>query len=153
MSYSRLPMVMAQEGYLPRIFARQIPSTGAPWMSILVLSVAWSLALGLGFERLIELDVILYGLSLLLEFAAMVVLRVRAPDLPRPFRVPGGLPVAVLLGVGPALLLALALAHERHDHPDQMGAVALGVGLACAGPLVYAAASRHRRRSRQSPTM
>ena len=146
MSYSRLPMVMAQEGYLPRIFARQIPSTGAPWMSILGLAIAWSLALSLGFERLIELDVILYGLALLLEFAALVVLRVRAPDLPRPFRVPGGMPVAALLGVGPTVLLALALAHERHDHPDQVGAVVLGVGLAFAGPLVYAVASRHRRR-------
>jgi amino acid transporter len=148
MSYSRLPMVMAQEGYLPRIFARQLPSTGAPWVSILGLSIAWSLALTLGFERLIELDVILYGLALLLEFAALLVLRVREPGLPRPFRVPGGLPVAALLGVGPAVLLALALAHERHDHPDQIGAVVLGVGLACAGPMVYAVASRRRRRAR-----
>jgi amino acid transporter len=52
-------MVMAQEGYLPRIFARQMRGTGAPWMSILALSGTWSLALSLGFELLIELDVIL----------------------------------------------------------------------------------------------
>jgi amino acid transporter len=148
MSYSRLPMVMAQDGYLPRILARQLPTTGAPWVSILGLSVAWSLALSLGFERLIELDVILYGLALLLEFAALLVLRVREPGMLRPFRVPGGLPVAVLLGVGPAVLLVLALARERHDHPDQIGAVALGVGLACAGPMVYAVARRVRRWSR-----
>ena len=149
MSYSRLPMVMAQEGYLPRIFARQLPATGAPWVSIIGLSIAWSLALTLGFERLIELDVILYGLALLLEFAALLVLRVHEPALPRPFRVPGGMPVAALLGVGPAVLLALALAHERHDHPDQIGAVFLGVGLAFAGPLVYAVASWLRRRARR----
>ncbi len=148
MSYSRLPMVMAREGYLPRIFARQIPGTGAPWVSIVGLSVAWSLALSLGIERLVELDVILYGLALLLEFAALLALRLRAPDLPRPFRVPGGIPVAALLGVGPTVLLALALAHEQKDHPDQIGAVMLGVGLACAGPLVYAVAARHRRRAR-----
>ena len=139
---------MAQEGYLPRIFARQLPTTGAPWVSIIGLSVAWSLALSLGFERLIELDVILYGLALLLEFAALLVLRVREPALPRPFRVPGGMPVAVLLGAGPTVLLALALARERHDHPDQIGAVLLGVGLALAGPLVYVVAFRNRRRVR-----
>ena len=148
MSYSRLPMVMAQEGYLPRIFARQLPATGAPWVSVIGLSIAWSLALTLGFERLIELDVILYGLALLLEFAALLVLRVREPALPRPFRVPGGIPVATLLGVGPAVLLILALAHERQDHPDQLGAVVLGVGLACAGPLVYAGTSWLGRRAR-----
>ena len=148
MSYSRLPMVMAQDGYLPRIFARRLPSTGAPWVSIVGLSVAWCLALSLGIERLIELDVILYGLALLLEFAALIVLRVREPGLPRPFRVPGGLPVAALLGVGPAVLLALALARERQDHPEKIGTVVLGVGLACAGPIVYAVASRLRRYSR-----
>ena len=149
MSYTRLPMVMAQEGYLPRIFARQLPNTGAPWVSIMGLSIAWSLALSLGFERLIELDVILYGLALLLEFATLLVLRVREPNLPRPFRVPGGMPVAALLGVGPAVLLALALARERREHSDQIGAVVLGVGLALAGPLVYAVASRNRRRLRR----
>jgi amino acid transporter len=148
MSYSRLPMVMAQEGYLPRFFARQLPSTGAPWVSIVGLSVAWCLALSLGIERLIELDVILYGLALLLEFAALIVLRVREPGLPRPFRVPGGLPGVALLAVGPAVLLALALVHERQDHPEQIGAVVVGVGLACAGPMVYAVASRLRRYSR-----
>jgi amino acid transporter len=148
MSYSRLPMVMAQEGYLPRIFARQLPTTGAPWVAILGLSVAWSLALTLGFERLIELDVILYGLALMLEFTALLVLRVREPGMARPFRVPGGLPVAALLGVGPAVLLALALARERHEHPNQIGAVALGLGLACAGPVVYAVACGLRRRAR-----
>jgi hypothetical protein len=54
----------------------------------------------------------------------------------------------LLLGVGPAVLLALALAHERHDHPDQLGAVVLGVGLACVGPLVYAGAFWLGRRAR-----
>ncbi len=149
MSYSRLPMVMAQEGYLPRLFARQLPTTGAPWVSIVGLSIAWSLALSLGFERLIELDVILYGLALLLEFAALLVLRVHEPALPRPFRVPGGMPAAALLGVGPAALLALAFASERHDHPDEIGGVVLGVGLAFAGPLVYAVAAGFRRRARR----
>jgi amino acid transporter len=145
MSYSRLPMVMAQDGYLPRVFARQLGSTGAPWVAILVLAVAWSLALGLGIERLIELDVILYGLALLLEFAAFVVLRVREPRLPRPFRVPGGLLVAVALAVGPAALLVLALVRERQEHRGEISALVLGLGLALAGPMAYVLAKRWRR--------
>ena len=32
--------------------------------------------LGLGFERLITIDVLLYGMSLMLEFVALIVLRV-----------------------------------------------------------------------------
>ena len=147
MSYSRLPLVMAQEGYLPRALARQLPGSGAPWVAIVVLSLLWSLALGLGFERLIELDVILYGLALLLQFGALVALRVREPGLPRPFRVPGGLPVATLLGAGPAALLCLALVRERQACAGQVHAVVLGVSLTLLGPLLYAAATWYRRRA------
>jgi amino acid transporter len=51
----------------------------------------------------------LYGLSLLLEFAALLVLRIREPQLARPFRVPGGKTIALLLGLGPALLIGWAI--------------------------------------------
>ena len=51
LSYSRVPMAMAQDGLLPRLLSRTSTSTGAPWVSILVCAVAWSLSLGLGFER------------------------------------------------------------------------------------------------------
>lgn len=140
MSYSRLPMVMAQDGFFPRWFARRLPSNGSPWFSIVVLSVAWSAALGLGIERLVELDVILYGLALVLEFVALVVLRLREPRLARPFRVPGGLPVAVSLGLGPTALLALALVHEQR--PDRLGSLLLAIGLVAAGFAVYFVAKR-----------
>jgi amino acid transporter len=144
MSYSRLPMVMAEDGYLPRIFARKNPRTGAPWFSILVLAAAWSLALGLGFDRLIALDVILYGLALVLEFAAFVALRLREPGLARPFRVPGGLPVALLLGVGPCILLGLAFVNAAREQGNVVSAIALGLGLTLLGPVVYWAAARRR---------
>jgi amino acid transporter len=100
------------------------------------------LRVGVGFERLIELDIILYGLALLLEFAALVALRVREPGLPRPFRIPGGLPAVVLLGLGPAALLCLAFMHEAR--PGQVGGTLLGVLLAGAGPLLYALSTRFR---------
>jgi amino acid transporter len=147
MSYSRLPLVLALHGRLPRVLARQLPGTGAPWVSILALTAAWSVALGLGLQRLIELYALLYGLSLMLEFAALVILRVREPDLARPFRIPGGLPVAMLLGAGPAALLLLAFTRERHEHAGQLGALALALALAGAGPLVYALVSRARSRA------
>jgi amino acid transporter len=150
MSYSRLPLVLALDGRLPRILARQLPSTGAPWISILALTVTWSVAVGLGLQRLIELYILLYGLSLMLEFAALVILRVREPDLLRPFRIPGGLPVALLLGTGPAALLLLAFARERHEYAGQLGALTLALALAGAGPLVYALVSRTRPKATSS---
>jgi len=115
------------------------------------LTAAWCVALGLGLQRLIELYALLYGLSLMLEFAALVILRVREPNLARPFCVPGGLPVALLLGAGPAVLLTLALARERHEHAGQLGTLTLALALAAAGPLVYALASRVRSRATTKP--
>ena len=76
--------------------------------------LAWALALKLPFERLISIDLILYGSSLLLEFVALVVLRIREPNLERPFKA-GNLAFACLLGVGPAALIGYALYVSRDE--------------------------------------
>jgi len=136
LSYTRVPMAMAQDGMLPRVLARRDARTGAPWVSIVACAVAWSLSLGLGFERLIELDVMLAGLSIVLEFAALIVLRVREPGMKRPFRVPGGLAGAMLLAVPPTLLLAAAVARNVGEQGLTSGLL-IGLALVAAGPMVY----------------
>ena len=136
LSYSRVPMAMAQDGLLPRLLARTSPRTGAPWVSILACAVAWSLSLGLGFERLVELDVMLAGLSIVLEFAALIMLRVREPAMPRPFRVPGALPGVVLIAILPSLLLGAAMARNVSEQGLTRGLL-LGLALVGAGPVVY----------------
>ena len=101
MSYTRIPAVLAEDGYLPAILARRDPGTGAPTVSILVCAVGWGLALNLGFQRLLQIDLLLYGLSLVLEFIALFALRLSEPHLHRPYRVPGGLAGSALLGSRP----------------------------------------------------
>jgi len=145
MSYSRVPMVMAEDGYLPAVFKRLHPVTGAPWVAIIACAAAWAIALQLSLPRLFALDIILYGLSLLLEFIALVVLRLREPGLARPFRVPGGLVLAAGLGVGPAILIVLAMFHESDQLAGPINALLLGGILAALGPLLYLA-SRLRRK-------
>src|SRR5437764_5074319 len=103
MSYSRLPLAMAQDGMLPSIFGR-LNRRRAPWVAIIALAIGWACCLGLGFERLVTIDILIYGVSLSLEFLALIVLRIREPNLKRPFRVPGGLSGAVAVGI-PLLLL------------------------------------------------
>src|SRR4030081_2050932 len=88
MSYSRLPLAMAQDGMLPRVFAKLHPRSRAPWVTILVCAPGWAPCLGRAFERLVSIDFLLYGVSLSLDFVALIVLRIREPELPRPFRVP-----------------------------------------------------------------
>ena len=150
MSYTRLPMAMAEEGMLPRLVARR-NRQGVPWVSVLFCGVAWALALKLPFERLISIDLILYGSSLLLEFAALAALRVREPKLERPFKA-GSFPVACLLGVGPAALIAYALYVSRNEKLLEPGtelaghfgswlssvpALLFAVSVGLLGPLLY----------------
>ena len=113
MSYSRLPLAMAQDGMLPKVFGKLHPRSRAPWVTILVCATGWAMCLGLGFERLIIIDILLYGVSLGLEFVALIVLRIREPELPRPFRVPGGMFGAAAVGVAPMLLLGFSVSGPR----------------------------------------
>ena len=132
MSYSRLPLAMAQDGMLPKAFAR-MNRRNAPWVSIVVLATGWALCLGLGFERLVMLDVLVYGASLLLEFLALVVLRVKEPSLPRPFKVPGGMLGAVAVGVLPMLLLVFSIARGEREQIMGINGLLVGAFLALAG--------------------
>ena len=106
-------------------------------MSLLVCALGWSLALGLKFDRLITIDISLWGLSVVLEFVALVKLRVAEPDLPRPFRVPGPTWVAVTLGAGPAVLVVFALWAARAERVGPMPAALFALGIAACGAPLY----------------
>jgi amino acid transporter len=137
LSYTRLPLALAENGYLPGVFRLRREKSGAPWVSILVCAVAWGAMLPVGFEKLIALDVMLYGLSLALQFASLTFLRVYEPDLPRPFRVPGGRWGVAMVGVAPVLLLLTALYYEGLGARHSYQAVAIGGILVLLGPLLY----------------
>ena len=136
MSYSRLPMAMAEEGMLPQVIAKR-NSRGVPWVSVVLCGLSWALALQLPFTKLISIDLILYGSSLLLEFVALVVLRIHDPKLERPFKA-GNLAIASLLGVGPALLIGYALYASRDEKLiGTTSALLFSFGVALLGPILY----------------
>jgi amino acid transporter len=142
MSYTRLPMAMAEDGMLPRVMARK-NRRGVPWVSVLLCGLAWALALKLPFEKLISIDLILYGSSLLLEFVALIVLRIREPQLKRPFKA-GNMAIACSLGVGPAVLIGYALWVSRGEKLlpasptfGSIPALAFSVAVGLLGPILY----------------
>jgi len=73
----------------------------------------------------------------LLEFVALVFLRIKEPELRRPFRVPGGMTGAVLLGVCPALLLGFSMFHGENERIFGMSGLAFGGLLIAGGFVVY----------------
>jgi len=137
MSYSRLPLAMAQDGMLPGIFGKLQKKSRAPWVAILALAMGWAMCLSLGFARLVTIDILLYGFSLGLEFVALIVLRFREPELARPFRVPGGLFGAIAIGIPPMLLLGFSVVRSEHESILGMSSFAFGMILIAAGVVAY----------------
>lgn len=144
LSFTRLPMVMAQDGYLPRIFARTSARTGMPVVAITACAIGWAACLFLNFEHLVIIDVLLTGSSVLLEFWALIGLRLREPDLPRPYRVPGGLIGVILIGLPPLALMVAAFLRNRTETFGGTSSLAVGLILMALGPIVYfASRPRH----------
>ena len=137
MSYSRLPLAMARDGMLPKVFAKTTERTQTPWVAIVVCAACWALCLGLGFRKLITLDIMLYGASLMLEFVTLVVLRIREPELKREFKVPGGLAGAISCGVFPLLLMSLAMMESEHESVLGMNGLLFGGLMIAAGFVLY----------------
>ena len=146
LSYSRLPLAMARDGMLPKFLGKTSARSQAPWVAIIFCATCWALCLGLGFTRLVTLDIMLYGISLMLEFVTLVALRIREPQLKREFRVPGGLTGTILAGVLPLLLLSLAMLESEHESVLGMNGLAFGTLIIVAGFVVYGATGKLRKR-------
>lgn len=106
---SRVPYAMAQRGTLPSIFAKWHARYATPWIAILVNSIGVACLIPFSFKDLIQVDMFLYALALLLEFAALVWLRVSRSEMARPYRVPLGTPGVVALSLPPVALCLLSI--------------------------------------------
>lgn len=145
LAYSRIPLVLAQDGLLPRALATT-DARGTPRNAVLVSAVAYSGFALLPFGGLLAGDVLLYTAALALEFAALVRLRRAEPGLRGSFRVPAGVPMLVILAALPILLLLTGVALEVRSRAIGFPGVLVAVALAVAGPLAYAALEARRAR-------
>jgi len=87
---SRLPFVMARDGWLPRLLSQVSPKTGVPKVAILIFCGITAVFAALPFGSLAVITCLLYTPALVLEFLALIILRLRRPHAARPFRIPGG---------------------------------------------------------------
>ena len=78
----------------------------------------------------------------MLEFVTLVTLRIREPELKRGFRVPGGMPGAILAGVFPLALLSLAMVESNHETVLGMNGLLFGVLIIMTGFLIYFATGK-----------
>jgi basic amino acid/polyamine antiporter, APA family len=87
LGYSRVPFAAAQDGNYFRVFARLHPVHRFPHVSVLALGVVAAAFCFLQLKDAIAaLVVIRIVIQFIVQAAGVIVLRVRRPDLPRPFR-------------------------------------------------------------------
>jgi APA family basic amino acid/polyamine antiporter len=147
---TRIFYTMARDGLLPKVFAVIHPKFRTPWMGTILLGVLIATAAAfLPISLLGQLVSFGTAVAFSIVCLSVIYLRVKHPELERPFRVPGGIFTAVL-GIAACLYLAWKnfepMWQSAFPTPDQLaaGAVAdpltlqlLG-GYAVIGAIIYA---------------
>lgn len=82
---------------------------GTPTVSILCSATGVIFLSWMSFQEILEFLNFLYSIGMLLEFAAFIRLRIKKPDLHRPYRVPLQTFGVTMLCLPPALLLVLVM--------------------------------------------
>jgi amino acid transporter len=109
LSVSRVPQVMAEDGLLPARLHVLHPRFKTPYISIITCATVVSFMILWTFQELIIIDVTVYGAGLFLEFITLIVLRLKAPDQHRPFRIPLSVRGLFVLVLVPVILFVIAL--------------------------------------------
>jgi amino acid transporter len=99
-----------------------------PSRAILINSAGVALLIPFSFQELIEVDMFLYAAALLLEFTALVWLRIKHPGMTRPYRIPHNTGGVIALCIPPALLCLLSIALSN-PATKYVGLVAIVLGL------------------------
>jgi amino acid transporter len=141
LSASRIPFVLAEDRWLPARLTKQSKRFGTPVAAILVSALFSAIFSYEYFQNLLEVDVVMYSAALTLEFVALVVLRRTQPNLPRPFKIPGGMIGAAVVLVVPTGVLIAGLIHLLGES-GRFGAIASLIGIA-SGLVAYPICKRH----------
>jgi amino acid transporter len=128
---SRLPFVLAGEGYLPPGLATVWEARSIPGRSIVICCVAFTLLLPLGFLTLLTFDVFFYMAALALEMCALVRLRRLYPARAGLFVIGGGrLGLYVVVAAPLATwLVSLGFATAQGRAIDLIIAIVLAAGV------------------------
>ncbi|HKD90345.1 MAG TPA: APC family permease [Terriglobales bacterium] len=138
LGYSRVPYAAALDGNYFRVFARLHPRGHFPYVSVLALG---GVAMAACFLRLDDIIAKLVVIRIMVQFLAqtvgVIVLRIRRPEMPRPFRM-WLYPLPALLATAGFLFVMI----ERRNFARE---VRWGILIIVLGTIVYLARSAVRR--------
>ncbi len=145
LSVTRVPFVMGEDGYLPKVLFKTHKKYDTPWVALVVSSAIYSVFILGPFQSLVVVDVIIYAGALMLEFVALLVLRVKEPNMERPFKIPGGMPAIVLICFFPGAFIVLAI-YDQIMCAGFASTVGLSFLFLLSGPILYPIARYFKKR-------
>ena len=137
LSVSRVPQVMADDGLLPAKIHALHPKFKTPYISIIICATVVSFMILWSFQELIIIDVTLYGAGLFLEFITLIVLRIKAPDKPRPFRISLNTTWLCVMMLLPCGVFALALSGALTSEGTVLAPALFAVGALLSAEILW----------------
>ena len=138
LGYSRVPYAAAVDGNYFRVFGKVHPRHRFPYVSLLVLG---AVAMAACFLQLADIIAALVVIRIMVQFlfqtVGIIVLRIRRPDLPRPFR--------MWLYPLPALLATAGFLFVLIERKNFLKEVRYAVVIVIAGVMIYLLRSWRRR--------
>jgi amino acid transporter len=132
---TRVPYAMAEDGMMPTWLNKVHPKYGTPWISIIICGVFYLIFSTSAFQNLVVIDVFLNMLVLMAEIFALVVLRIKKPDLPRN-RVPGGVLGLIYIVIAPLSVIVLAIVSQVTDYGWE-SSIGWGIAAMVIGAIFY----------------
>jgi len=131
---------MAEVSLVPSLFRYRHPRFRTPINAILIQVVIICLLQAFSFNVIVCIDNFFAVISVLLELIAFVVLRVKRPDLPRPYKVPIHNTYLLVAALSPIFALGLLVAFAGLTESVATISINLSVlvfGIVCALVMVY----------------
>jgi len=80
---------LAEKGDAPAIFAKKLKRFNTPWVAVVFYSISTQFWSTFNFTQVVEVDTVLYCIHVIILIATFLKLRYSAPNMDRPFRIPG----------------------------------------------------------------
>ena len=119
-SGARPLFAIAQDGLFPKGISRVSRRWGTPVAAIVLMAVINAVLVVGPFQKLVVIDVILFISAYVLIFISAVRLRVKEPELKRPFRVPLGTRGMTVMVIPPILIVIFTIYVNAIDRSTEL---------------------------------
>lgn len=128
---SRGFFVLSDDNLCPKIFTHINKKHGTPDFAIITMAIVSLILAQFGFDKILIVVVLFGGLSFFMVFLAAFLLRVKEPELERPYKVPLGTKGLIISSIPAMLIILIAILTNSSD------ALFFGLLGVLTGPVAY----------------